>query len=101
MTKTEAVTLFAIKRYPGVSGAQLRRQKDRVCTAARKWRQAQPVGMTAKISELAGVSENAIYRLETGHFYSANILRAYFRAGFDPAPLRLINALKGISEGAE
>ena len=101
MTKLEAVTLFSIKRYPGVSGEQLRRQKDRLCTAARKWRQAQPTGTTAKLAEAAGVTENAIYRMETGHFYSANILRAYFRAGFDPEPIRLIKALQRIGEGAE
>lgn len=101
MTKLEAVTLFSIKRYPGVSGEQLRRQKDKVCAAARKWRQQQPKGMTEKLAELAGVTTNSLYRMETGLFYSANILRAYFRAGFDPEPLKLIKVLQSIGEGAE
>lgn len=101
MTKQQAVLLITAKRFPGVTAEQLKRQKTKVCTAARKWRQSQPTGTAASIAETAGVTENAVFKFETGYFFSANILRAFFRAGFDPEPIKLIKALQSIGEGAE
>ena len=98
MTKTDALYIMSIKHHPAVTDAQLQRQKLKICTAARKWRQAQKRGSAAFIADEADVTNGALMQFERGELMSARILGVYIRLGFDPEPVRVLKALDGCSE---
>lgn len=98
MTRLEAVRLIALKSHPKVTPEMLRKQKLKICAAAKKWRLAQPPGMMEKIAENAGVTQPAVCHFEQGRSFSADVLRGYYRYGFDPVKVRLIKALSDLGE---
>lgn len=101
MTAMQAVFLISAKKVSACSPDQLKRQKNKICAAAKKWRAAQPRGTGARIAEAVGCGMNALNRFEAGGSYSCNILRAYIAAGFDVTPLKLIKPLQKMFDDME
>lgn len=101
MTREDAAVVMSLRHHPTVTDAQLQRQKARICAAAKKWRLLQTVGMQQKIAECAGVTVQTVSNFESGRAFSANILRAFFRYGFDPQDVRLLKALQGVAQSTQ
>lgn len=95
MTPADALCIMRLKHHPAVTDAQLKRQKQKICSAAKKWRQMQKTGMLSRIAEDADVTPAAVCKFEAGLLCSAKILRIYMRAGFDVEPVKIIKALDG------